>query len=208
MARYTGSVCRLCRREGVKLFLKGDRCYGPKCSVGARPTPPGEHGQARQRKQSEYGIQLREKQKAKRVYGVLEGQFHRYFEKAERVKGITGENLLIMLERRLDNVLYRMGFGASRAQARQMVRHGHIRVNGQKVDIPSFLVSAGDQITVRPKSAEADRFKVLREGTGRTAPKWITMDAANLSATISALPKREDIDLTLQEQLIVELYSR
>ena len=209
MARYTGSVCRLCRREGTKLFLKGDRCYGPKCAVAARPnTIPGEHAQARQRKQSEYGLQLREKQKAKRAYGVLENQFHRYFETAERQKGITGENLLILLERRLDNVVYRMGFGASRPQARQIVRHGHILVNGKKVDIPSYLVDVNDVITVREKSAEADHFKALREGTGRVIPKWLTVDNANLKATVAAMPAREDVDLTLQEQLIVELYSR
>ena len=209
MARYTGSVCRLCRREGCKLFLKGDRCYGPNCAVGKRPTPPGEHGQARQRKQSEYGMQLREKQKAKRAYGVLETQFHRYFESASREKGITGENLLFLLERRLDNVVYRCGFGASRAQARQLVLHGHICVNGKKVNIPSFLVDVNDEITVRAKSAEADRFKAMREnGTGKVIPKWITVDNANLKATVIAAPARDDIDLTIQENLIVELYSR
>ena len=208
MARYTGSVCRLCRREGCKLFLKGEKCYGPNCTVGKRPTPPGEHGQARQRKQSEYGLQLREKQKAKRAYGILESQFHRYFEEAERMKGITGENLLVLLERRLDNVVYRLGFGASRPQARQLVLHGHIRVNGKKVNIPSYLVSAGDVVTIREKSAESDHFKALREGTGRVVPKWLTIDAENLKATVDAMPKREDIDLTIQENLIVELYSR
>jgi len=208
MARYTGSVCRLCRREGCKLFLKGDKCYGPKCTVSQRPTPPGEHGQARQRKQSEYGLQLREKQKAKRAYGVLETQFHRYFEQASRQKGITGENLLILLERRLDNVVYRLGFGSSRAQARQLVLHGHIRVNGQKVNIPSYLVDVNDEISIREKSAESDHFKALREGTGRVVPQWLTIDAANLKATVAAMPKREDIDLTIQENLIVELYSR
>lgn len=208
MARYTGSVCRLCRREGCKLFLKGEKCYGPNCTVGKRPTPPGEHGQARQRKQSEYGLQLREKQKAKRAYGILESQFHRYFEEAERMKGITGENLLVLLERRLDNVVYRLGFGASRPQARQLVLHGHIRVNGKKVNVPSYLVSAGDVVTIREKSAESDHFKALREGTGRVVPKWLTIDAENLKATVDAMPKREDIDLTIQENLIVELYSR
>ena len=208
MARYTGSVCRLCRREGCKLFLKGDRCYGPKSAVGKRPTPPGEHGQARQRKQSEYGMQLREKQKAKRAYGVLETQFHRYFESATREKGITGENLLVLLERRLDNVVYRCGFGSSRAQARQLVRHGHIRVNGKKVNIPSFLVNVGDVITIREKSAEAEHFKALREGSGKMVPKWITVDNENLKATVAAAPARDDIDLTIQENLIVELYSR
>ena len=208
MARYTGSVCRLCRREGCKLFLKGEKCYGSKCAIDQRPTPPGEHGQARQRKQSEYGMQLRKKQKAKRTYGVLESQFHHYFEEADRQKGITGDNLLIMLERRLDNVVYRLGFGVSRPQARQIVRHGHIRVNGKKVDIPSYLVNAGDVITVREKSAESDHFKALREGTGRVVPQWLTIDAANLKATVAALPKREDIDMSIQENLIVELYSR
>ena len=208
MARYTGSVCRLCRREGCKLFLKGDKCYGTKCPVALRPTPPGEHGHARQRKQSEYGMQLREKQKAKRAYGVLESQFHRYFEKADRAKGITGENLLVTLERRLDNVVYRLGFGASRPQARQLVLHGHIRVNGKKVNVPSYLVETGDVITIREKSAESERFKAMREGTGKVVPKWLTIDAANLKATVEAMPKREDIDLTIQENLIVELYSR
>jgi len=208
MARYTGSVCRLCRREGTKLFLKGDKCYGTKCPVALRPTPPGEHGHARQRKQSEYGVQLREKQKAKRAYGILENQFHRYFEKAEAQRGITGDNLLITLERRLDNVVFRLGFGSSRAQARQMVLHGHIRVNGEKVTIPSFLVSVGDVISIREKSAESDRFKAMREGTGKVVPKWLTIDAPNLRATVDAMPKREDIDLTIQENLIVELYSR
>ncbi|MCI5546797.1 MAG: 30S ribosomal protein S4 [Clostridiales bacterium] len=208
MARYTGSVCRLCRREGTKLFLKGDRCYGPKCALANRQTIPGEHGQARQRKPSEYGLQLREKQKAKRAYGVMETQFHRYFETAERQKGITGENLLILLERRLDNVIYRMGFGASRPQARQIVRHGHVLVNGKKVNIPSYLVDANDVITIREKSAEQEHFKALREGTNRVIPKWLTVDNENLKATVTALPAREDVDLTLQEHLIVELYSR
>ena len=208
MARETGSVCRLCRREGTKLFLKGDRCYGPKCALANRQTIPGEHGQARQRKPSEYGLQLREKQKAKRAYGVMETQFHRYFETAERQKGITGENLLILLERRLDNVIYRMGFGASRPQARQIVRHGHVLVNGKKVNIPSYLVDANDVITIREKSAEQEHFKALREGTNRVIPKWLTVDNENLKATVTALPAREDVDLTLQEHLIVELYSR
>ena len=208
MARYTDSVCRQCRREGCKLFLKGDRCYGDKCALSHRPTPPGEHGQARQRKQSEYGLQLREKQKAKRAYGVLEKQFHKYYTMAERMRGITGENLLVLLERRLDNVVYRLGFGASRAQARQLVLHGHIRVNGKKVNIASFLVKAGDVISISEKSAEKEHFKAMREGTGRVVPKWLTIDAAELKATVDAMPKREDIDLTIQENLIVELYSR
>jgi len=208
MARYTGSVCRLCRREGCKLFLKGDKCYGEHCVLAKRATPPGEHGQARQRKMSEYGTQLREKQKAKRAYGILENQFHRYFETADRQKGITGDNLLILLERRLDNVVYRLGFGASRAQARQIVLHSHILVNGKKVNIPSYLVEVGDEISIKAKSAESDRFNALREGTGKVIPQWMTIDAANLKATVNAMPKREDIDLTIQENLIVELYSR
>ena len=208
MARYTGSVCRLCRREGTKLFLKGDRCYGPKCALANRQTIPGEHGQARQRKPSEYGLQLREKQKAKRAYGVMETQFHRYFETAERQKGITGENLLILLERRLDNGVYRMGFGDSRAQARQIVRHGHILVNGKKVNIPSYLVEANEVITVREKSAEQNHFKALREGSNRVIPKWLSVDFENLKATVTAMPAREDVDLSVQEHLIVELYSR
>ena len=207
MARYTGAVCRMCRREGQKLFLKGDRCYSEKCSVGIRGYAPGQHGQGR-KKTSEYGLQLRAKQTARRFYGVQENQFHHYFEEAERQKGIAGENLLIMLERRLDNVVYRLGFGSSRAQARQIVRHGHIRVNGKKVDIPSYLVKAGDVISVREKSAESEHFKALREGTGRVVPQWLTIDAQNLKATVAAMPKREDIDLTIQENLIVELYSR
>jgi small subunit ribosomal protein S4 len=176
--------------------------------MNKRPTPPGEHGQARQRKMSEYGLQLREKQKAKRTYGVLENQFHRYFIEADRQKGITGENLLVLLERRLDNVVYRVGFGASRPMARQLVMHGHIRVNGKKVDIPSYLVKAGDVITIREKSAESEYFKALREGTGKVMPSWLTIDAQNLKATVDAMPKREEIDLAIQENLIVEHYSR
>ena len=208
MARYTGSVCRLCRREGCKLFLKGEKCYGAKCALDLRHTPPGEHGQARQRKMSEYGLQLREKQKAKRAYGVLENQFHHYFEEADRQKGITGENLLVLLERRLDNVVYRLGFGTSRPMSRQLVRHGHIRVNGKKVDIPSYLVKAGDVISIREKSAESDYFKAMREGTGKVMPQWLTIDAAELKATVTAMPKREDVGMDIQENLIVELYSR
>lgn len=207
MARYIGPVCKLCRREGCKLFLKGDRCLSGKCAFDRRPAAPGQHGAAR-KKIGEYGMQLREKQKAKRAYGVLETQFHRYFESATREKGITGENLLVLLERRLDNVVYRCGFGSSRAQARQLVRHGHIRVNGKKVNIPSFLVNVGDVITIREKSAEAEHFKALREGSGKMVPKWITVDNENLKATVAAAPARDDIDLTIQENLIVELYSR
>lgn len=208
MARYTGSVCRMCRREGAKLFLKGDKCYSQKCTFNVRPTPPGQHGQARQRKMSEYGIQLREKQKCRRAYGVLEGQFQRYYEKAANMRGVTGENLLSLLERRLDNVVYRLGLGASRPQARQFVLHGHIRVNGKKVNIPSYLVKEGDVITLRDRSKELEHFKALREGTGRIIPKWLTFDAENLTANVAANPRREDIDLTINEQLIVEYYSR
>jgi small subunit ribosomal protein S4 len=176
--------------------------------VGARPTPPGQHGQARQKKMSEYGQQLREKQKARRAYGVLEAQFHRYYERATNMKGITGENLLQLLERRLDNVVYRTGLAASRAQARQFVRHGHVRVDEIKVDIPSYLVDAGQVITVRERSRDQEHFKALRGGSGRIVPKWLTFDAENLTATVAALPAREDVDLSIEEHLIVELYSR
>ena len=207
MAKYNDAKCRLCRREGTKLLLKGDRCFTDKCAFDRRPYAPGQHGRAR-KKLSDYAVQLREKQKAKRAYGVLENQFHRYFETAERTKGITGENLLILLERRLDNVVYRMGFGDSRAQARQIVRHGHILVNGKKVNIPSYLVEANDVITVREKSAEQTHFKALREGSNRVIPKWLSVDFENLKATVTAMPAREDVDLSVQEHLIVELYSR
>ena len=208
MARYTGSVCRLCRREGAKLFLKGDRCYSGKCAFVKRPTPPGEQKKGRRGKVSEYGLQLREKQKVKRAYGMLESQFEKYYNIAERMKGNTGENLLRLLESRLDNVVFRLGFGDSRAQARQMVLHGHIFVNGKKVDIPSFFVSEGDEITVRKKSAEAEKFKELRESEARPMPSWLTMDNANLTGRVVAVPAREDMDLTIEEHLIVEYYSK
>ena len=208
MARYTGSVCRLCRREGTKLFLKGEKCFSQKCAVGKRPTPPGQHGQARQRKMSEYGVQLREKQKARRAYGLLEGQFFRTYERATTMKGITGENLLQLLERRLDNVIYRTGFAASRPQARQLVLHGHFLVNGKKVDIPSYELELNDVITVRQASKEMELFKIAREGSNRIVPKWLTVNADELTATVSALPARDDIDFTLQENMIVEYYSR
>ena len=208
MARYTGSVCRMCRREGTKLFLKGERCFSAKCALEHRPTPPGQHGQARQRKMSEYGQQLREKQKARRAYGLMEGQFKRTFERATNMKGITGDNLLQLLEVRLDNVVYRAGFGASRPQARQLVRHGHITVNGKRVNIPSANIEVGDVIAISTKSKESDFFKALREGTSRVVPKWLTVDNENLTATVTVLPAREDIDLTLQENMIVEYYSR
>lgn len=208
MARYTDSVCRQCRREGTKLFLKGDRCFTEKCAVTKRHTPPGMHGQSR-KKQSEYGIQLREKQKVRRAYGVLESQFRKYYEMAANMRGVTGENMLSLLERRLDNVAYRLGFGESRPMARQMVTHGHIRVNGQKVDIASYLVKAGDVISVREKSADTNFFKELKEqGTKRTVPEWLSLDAPTLTGKVVSLPARKDIDLTIEEHLIVEYYSR
>ncbi len=207
MARYTGSVCRLCRREGCKLFLKGDRCYSGKCSYVKRPQAPGVQSKSR-KKVSEYGIQLREKQKVKRAYGMLESQFEKYYGIAERMKGKTGENLLQLLESRLDNVVYRLGLGDSRAQARQFVLHGHILVNGKKVDIASYIVSSGDEITVKKKLADTDRFKEIRESEARPMPSWLTMDNANLTGRVVAAPAREDIDLTIEEHLIVEYYSK
>ncbi len=207
MARYTDSVCRQCRREGAKLFLKGDRCFGAKCAIVKRPTPPGQHGVSR-KKQSQYGIQLREKQKARRAYGVLEGQFRGYFQQASRMKGVTGENLLTLLERRLDNVVYRLGMGDSRAHARQLVTHGHIRVNGKKVNIPSFRVKLNDEITIRSGSQSMENLKQLREEGNRMVPKWLSLDHENLVGKVIAMPQRDDIDLTIEEHQIVELYSR
>ena len=208
MARYTGSVCRQCRREGTKLFLKGDRCYSDKCAVTKRHTPPGMHGQGR-RKQSEYGIQLREKQKVRRAYGVLESQFRKYYDVAANMRGVTGDNMLELLERRLDNVAYRLNFGESRPMARQMVTHGHIRVNGKKVDIASYQVKVGDTISLREKSRDLEYFKGLREqGASRTIPKRLEFDAESLTGKVVALPQRDDIDLTIEEHLIVEYYSR
>ena len=208
MARYTDSVCRMCRREGTKLFLKGDKCFSAKCAQTARPTPPGQHGQARARKASEYGIQLREKQKARRAYGLMEGQFRRTFGKAEGMKGITGENLLQLLERRLDNIVYRSGLASSRAQARQFVAHGLFMVNGKKVDIPSYTTKVGDVVAVRANRRDIEHFKIVKEGITRVVPKWLTTVAADLSTTVSALPQRDDVDLSLQENMIVEFYSR
>jgi len=208
MARYTDAKCRLCRREGSKLYLKGDRCYTDKCAVARRAYAPGQHGQSR-KKMSGYGIQLREKQKVRRIYGILEKQFRDYFEEAERQKGVTGENLLRLLELRLDNVVYRMGFGDSRAEARQLVRHGHFTVNGKKVDIPSYQTGLNDLIAVKPGSKSTEKFKELAENAaGKTAPQWLSINAEMMEARIVALPAREDIDLPIEEHLIVELYSR
>jgi small subunit ribosomal protein S4 len=210
MARYTGPVCKICRREGLKLFLKGDRCFTPKCAVEAnrKPYPPGQHTQ-RRRKVSEYGVQLREKQKAKFVYGILERQFRRHFEEAERRPGSTGENLLRLLETRLDNVVFRLGFAESRAQARQLVTHGHITVNGRKLNIPSYETRVGEVIGVRPRSRQMEYFKTLAELLKRrSVPEWLSLDIENMSGRILSAPSRSDIDANLQEQLIVEFYSR
>lgn len=208
MARYVGASCRLCRREGEKLFLKGDRCYTNKCAVVRRTFAPGQHGQQK-KKLSEYGIQLREKQKAKRFYGVLESQFRKYFEMALKVKGVTGENLLKILESRLDNVVYRLNLASSRAEARQLVKHGHFTVNGKKVDIPSYLVKPGDVISVSDKFKNTEKFKIISESIGsRAIPKWLDFNADTFTATVVTLPSREDIDLQVKEHLIVELYSK
>ncbi|CUH95177.1 30S ribosomal protein S4 [Propionispora sp. 2/2-37] len=208
MARYIGPVCRQCRREGVKLYLKGDRCYSDKCAFSKRGYAPGQHGQGR-KKVSEYGIQLREKQKARRAYGILERQFRAYFDKADRQKGITGENLLVLLERRLDNVVYRLGFGSSRNQSRQLVRHGHFTVNGRRVNIPSYQIKAGDVIQVHESSKESPIMKEVAEGIGsKTVPAWLELSAADLSGKVVRYPNREEIDIPIQEHLIVELYSR
>lgn len=208
MARYTEAVCRLCRREGQKLFLKGDRCYSDKCGISARSYPPGQHGQGRS-KNSEYGQQLREKQKAKRYYGILESQFRGYFEMAERRPGQTGENLLSILESRLDNTVYRLGFAMSRAEARQMVTHGHFTVNGRKVNIPSYQVKPGMVITLKDSSRSMDKLKANIEANAfRQAPKWLEYDANNMIAKVVAVPARDDIDLPIEEHLIVELYSK
>jgi len=208
MARYTGPVCRLCRREGAKLFLKGSRCYTKKCSFERRPTPPGQHG-VRRRKVGDYGLQLREKQKVRRIYRVLEKQFKNYFEAAESRPGVTGENLLRLLELRLDNVVYRLGFAASRDHARQMVNHGHFAVNGRATNIASYQLKPGDAIAVRSSHREREAFKVIRE-TLRSAqvPEWLSLDAANLGGSIIAAPRRDQMPLELNEQLVVEYYSR
>ena len=208
MARYTGAVCRLCRREGHKLFLKGERCYSEKCSVGIRAYAPGQHGQGR-KKSSEYGLQLRAKQTARRFYGVQENQFHHYFEIAERKQGITGDNLLKILESRLDNVIYRVGFASSRAEARQLVGHGHFEVNGKRVDIASYLLKAGDVITICEKARGLEKIKaVLEANSARPVPTWIDVNRDEFSAKIINLPNRDQIEAPVEEQLIVEFYSR
>jgi small subunit ribosomal protein S4 len=208
MARYTEAVCRQCRREGGKLFLKGDRCFTGKCGVARREYAPGQHGQGR-KKPSEYGIQLREKQKARRYYGVLESQFAKYFEMANKMTGQTGDNLLALLERRLDNVVYRLGFAASRAEARQMVSHGHFNVGGRRVNIPSYLVAQGEVIALRSKSRQVEKFKeTFENNASRVPPKWLSLAREQMEATVTGLPEREDIDFPIEEHLIVELYSK
>lgn len=206
MARYTGSVCRQCRREGTKLFLKGERCYSDKCAITRRSYAPGQHGQSR-KKFSEYGLQLREKQKVKRYYGVLESQFAKYFEMAEKKSGVTGENLLQIVESRLDNVVYRLGYAMSRPEARQLVRHGHFTVNGQRVDIPSYLIKVGDVIAVKEGSLSSEKIKAVLEANEKKAVvKWLEVNGT--SAKVVALAQKEDIDLPIEEHLIVELYSK
>ncbi len=209
MARYTGSVCKLCRREGQKLFLKGERCYTGKCAIDRRSYAPGQHGQARNKKASEYGKQLRTKQVARRYYGVLEGQFHHYFEMASKMPGVTGENLLALLESRLDNVVYRMGLASSRAEARQLVTQKHFSVNGRTVNIPSFLVKPGMVVAVREKSRTLGKIKgIVEANSARPIPAWLDADREKMEAKVVAMAKREDIDLAIEETLIVELYSK
>ena len=208
MARYTASVCRLCRREGAKLFLKGTRCYTKKCSFERRPTPPGQHG-VRRRKMGEFGIQLREKQKVRRVYGVLERQFRNYFNDAETQTGVTGEALLVSLETRLDNVVFRLGFASSRAQARQLVSHGHFAVNGVPSNVPSYALKPGDRIEVRESRRGREAFKVIKETIrSHQAPEWLGLDAAKLAGSVVSIPRRDQMPLDLSEQLVVEYYSR
>ncbi len=204
MARYKDASCKLCRREGEKLFLKGQRCYTAKCAIARRSFAPGQHGQGR-KKLSEYGVQLREKQKTRRFYGVLEGQFRKTYAKADKMKGKTGENLLQLIELRMDNVVYRMGFADSRAQARQLVNHGHFTINSKRADIPSMYLGMGDVIAVKEKSKSSSKFKDLAE---RVVPKWLSVNTENMTGTVVALPGREDIDLEVKEHLIVELYSK
>ncbi len=208
MARYTDAACRLCRREGVKLFLKGDRCFSAKCGIEKRAYPPGQHGQGRTRF-SDYGVQLREKQKVKRMYGLLEKQFAQTMKRASRMKGRAGENLLLLLEQRLDNVVFRMGFATSRAEARQLVRHGHFLIDGRKTTIPSFQVKEGLKVVVREKSRKIARIAgALETLEGRSIPQWVEIDKENFEGTVKSMPAREDITMPIQEQLIVELYSR
>lgn len=208
MAKYTGPACRQCRREGVKLFSKGERCYTEKCALNRRSTAPGQHGAAR-KKIGEYGLQLREKQKAKRYYGIQEKQFRNYFEKAATQEGQAGENLLTMIERRFDNVVFRMGMGESRRDARQLIVHGHFLINGKKADIPSMMIKVGDVISIREASRKSEKIKSLVENLdNRQVPAWLTVDKENVTATVIALPKREDIDFPFEEHLIVELYSK
>jgi small subunit ribosomal protein S4 len=208
LARYKESVCRLCRREGAKLFLKGDRCYSDKCAVERRPYPPGQHG-TRRIKHSDYGIQLREKQKARRIYGVMEGQFRNYFKIADRQKGVTGENLIVLLERRLDNTVFRLGFAGSRADARQLVRHGHVAVNGRKVNIPSYLLKPGDVIEIREKSRTSIRvLEALVSAERKSTPTWLELEAPKFRGMFKNYPARNEVALPVNEQLIVELYSK
>lgn len=208
MARYTEAVCKLCRREGQKLFLKGERCYTDKCAINRRAYAPGQHGQGR-KKTSEYGLQLRAKQMTRRFYGVLENQFYHYYEMATTMQGKAGDNLLILLESRLDNVVYRCGWASSRAEARQLVVHGHFTVNGKKVDIPSYLVKPGETIAIKDSSRQSDKFKaVLEANSARPVPKWLDVDAQNAQAKVVEMPTREEIDLEVDETLIVELYSK
>lgn len=208
MARYTGPSCRLCRREGMELFLKGERCYTDKCAIKRRSYPPGQHGQGRI-KVSDYGVQLREKQKVRRIYGILENQFRGYFQSADRMKGVTGENLLFLLERRLDNVAYRLGFATSRDEARQLVRHGHFTLNGRKVNIPSIQVKVGDVLQLREKSRKVAAISESLEGVVRRGiPQWLELDKDAFKGTVKLMPVREDITMPIQEQLIVELYSK
>ena len=208
MARYTGPVCRLCRREGTKLFLKGDRCTSGKCALDRRSTAPGQHGAAN-KKMREYGMQMREKQKTRRYYGILEKQFVNYFEEADRKEGMTGENLICLLERRLDNVVYRMGMAESRKEARQLVLHEHFELNGKKVNSPSIIISAGDVVAVRENFRSSAKCKALAEALQtKNAPKWLDVDKTNLTAKVVALPAREDVDFEINEQMIVEFYSK
>lgn len=209
MARYSGAVCRFCRRENGKLFLKGDRCYSDKCAFDRRGYPPGQHGQIRARKFSDYGVQLREKQKVKRIYGILEKQFRIYFHHALRKEGITGTNLLVLLESRLDNVIYRLAFARTRAEARQLVRHRHVQVNGRTVDIPSFQVKPNDKIEIRTKSRKIGGIQdAMEAGPQRGAPKWLELDAEQFTGLVKAAPTREDIPLDIHEDLIVAFYTR